>query len=67
MKKIIFTGGNGKFGKVFKKFNSNKKNIYYPSSSIFDVTNFKKMEIYIKVYFLSKIMHTAQIISIWIK
>ena len=45
MKKIIFTGGSGNFGKVFKKFNSNKKNIYYPSSSIFDVTNFKKMEI----------------------
>ena len=44
MKKIIFTGGSGKFGKVFKKFNLNKKNIYYPSSSSFDVTNIKKME-----------------------
>ena len=40
MKKIIFTGGSGKFGKVFKKINS-KKNIYYPSSNIFDVTNLK--------------------------
>ena len=27
MKKIIFTGGSGKFGKVFKKFHSNKKNV----------------------------------------
>tara|TARA_A100001015_G_scaffold92955_1_gene103418 strand:- start:8 stop:115 length:108 start_codon:yes stop_codon:yes gene_type:complete len=24
MKKIIFTGGSGKFGKVFQKFHSNK-------------------------------------------
>ena len=47
MKKIIFTGGSGKFGKVFKKLNS-KKNIYYPSSNIFDVTNLKKMEQLIK-------------------
>ena len=39
MKKIIFTGGNGKFGRIFKKFNFNRANIYYPSSSIFDVTN----------------------------
>ena len=48
MKKIIFTGGSGKFGKIFKKLNSNRKNIYYPSSSIFDVTNLKKMEKLIK-------------------
>ena len=44
MKKIIFTGGSGKFGKVFKKFNFSKKNIFYPSSNTFDVTNIKKME-----------------------
>ena len=49
MKKIIFTGGSGKFGKVFKKFNSNKKNIYFPSSKTFDVTNQKKMENFIKI------------------
>ena len=42
MKKIIFTGGNGKFGKIFQKFHSNKRYIYYPSSNIFDVTNLKK-------------------------
>ena len=61
MKKIIFTGGNGKFGKVFKKFYSNKKNIYYPSSSVFDVTNSKKMEIYIKKIKPKFIIHTAAI------
>ena len=61
MKKIIFTGGSGNFGKVFKKFNSNKKNIYFPSSSIFDVTNFKKMERYIKKIKPKFIIHTAAV------
>ena len=41
MKKILFTGGSGKFGQVFKRFNSNRKNIFYPTSNIFDVTNIK--------------------------
>ena len=48
MKKIIFTGGSGKFGKIFKKINFNKKNIYYPSSNTFDITNIRKMEKFIK-------------------
>lgn len=61
MSKIIFTGGNGKFGKVFRKFNFNKKNIYYPTSKIFDVTNFKKMEKYIKKIKPKFIIHTAAI------
>ena len=61
MKKIIFTGGSGKFGKVFKKFHSNKKNIYYPSSKIFDVTNLKKMENFIKKIKPKFIVHTAAI------
>jgi len=61
MKKIIFTGGNGKFGKVFKKFNLNKKNIYYPSSSSFDVTNIKKMEKIIKKIRPKFIIHAAAI------
>ena len=61
MKKIIFTGGNGKFGKVFKKFYSDKKNIYYPSSKIFDVTNPKKMENFIKKIKPQFIVHAAAI------
>ena len=61
MKKIIFTGGSGKFGKVFKKFNSNKKNIYFPSSKIFDVTNQKKMENFIKKIKPKIIIHAAAI------
>ena len=61
MKKIIFTGGSGKFGKVFKKFNLKKKNIYYPSSSSFDVTNIKKMEKIIKRIRPKFIIHAAAI------
>ena len=59
MKKIIFTGGSGKFGKVFRKFNWNKKNIYYPSSKIFDVTNQRKMERFIKKIKPKLIIHAA--------
>ena len=61
MKKIIFTGGSGKFGKVFKKFQFNKTNIYYPSSTIFDVTNLKKMEKFIKKIKPKFIIHAAAI------
>ena len=46
-KKILFTGGNGNFGKVFRKINHNKK-ILYPNSKKFDVTNLKKMDNFLK-------------------
>ena len=61
MKKIIFTGGSGKFGRIFKKFYSNKTNIYYPSSHTFDVTNPKKMEKFIKKIKPKFIIHAAAI------
>ena len=61
MKKIIFTGGSGKFGRIFKKFNSNKTNIYYPSSNTFDITNPKKMEKFIKKIKPKFIIHAAAI------
>ena len=61
MKKIIFTGGSGKFGKVFKKFFSNKSYILYPSSKIFDITNIKKMEKFIKKVKPKFIVHAAAI------
>ena len=61
MKKIIFTGGNGKFGRIFKKFNFDRTNIYYPSSNTFDVTNLKKMEKFIKKIKPKIIVHSAAI------
>ena len=61
MKKIIFTGGSGKFGKIFKKFHAKKRNIFYPSSKIFDVTNIKKMEKFIRNVKPKFIIHTAAV------
>ena len=61
MRKIIFTGGSGKFGKVFKKFCLNRKDIFYPSSKTFDVTNFKKMEKFVKKVKPKFIIHAAAI------
>ena len=61
MKKIIFTGGSGKFGRIFKKFNLYRTNIYYPSSNTFDITNPKKMEKFIKKIKPKFIIHAAAI------
>ena len=60
-KKIVFTGGSGKFGKIFKKFNFDRTNIYFPSSNTFDVTNLKKMEKFIKKIKPKIIVHTAAV------
>ena len=61
MKKIIFTGGSGKFGRIFQKFHVNKKNIYYPSSKIFNVTNLKKIEKFIRRVKPKFIIHSAAV------
>ncbi len=61
MKKIIFTGGNGKFGKVFKRIHLNKRNIFYPSSGVFDITSLKNMEKFIKKIRPKIIIHAAAI------
>ena len=61
MRKIIFTGGSGKFGRIFRKFNFDRTNIWYPSSNIFDVTNLKKMEKFIKKIRPKIIIHSAAI------
>ena len=47
MKKIIVTGGSGRFGNVLKKKKSNFK-IFFPSSSEFNILNITKMRNYIK-------------------
>ena len=61
MKKIIFTGGSGKFGKVFKRIHLNKRNIFYPSSGVFDITSLKNMEKFIKKIRPKIIIHAAAI------
>jgi dTDP-4-dehydrorhamnose reductase len=46
-KRIVFTGGSGRFGKIFKETNSNYE-IFYPSKSELDVTKINKMRSYLK-------------------
>ena len=47
MKKIIFTGGSGRFGKVFKKKKYNLKT-FYPNKKELNILNLKSIENYIK-------------------
>ncbi len=44
--KIIFTGGSGRFGKVFKK-KTNFKDILFPTKKELDILNFKKIQKYL--------------------
>ena len=44
--KIIFTGGSGRFGKKFKSL-TNLKNILYPTSKVFNITNYHSIKKYI--------------------
>ena len=41
MKKIIFTGGNGRFAKIFKNIKTNFR-IIYPSKQQLDILNINK-------------------------
>jgi len=46
-KKIVFTGGSGRFGQILQKSNFKYK-VFFPSKSQLDITNFKSIEKYIK-------------------
>ena len=47
MRKIIFTGGNGRFGKIFKNIKTKDK-IFFPTKKQLDIENVKSIEKYIK-------------------
>ncbi len=57
-KKIVFTGGSGRFGSVFKKINSNYK-IFYPSKSELDITKINKIRLYLKKIKPKYLIHCA--------
>ena len=40
MKKIIVTGGSGRFGKILKKYKSNFV-VYFPTKSRLDIKKYK--------------------------
>ncbi len=46
MKKIVVTGGSGRFGKELQKYKSKHK-IFYPSKREFDILNIKKLRNYL--------------------
>ena len=58
--KIVFTGGSGRFGKVFKSVYS-FKNIHYPSKKIFDVCNYRSIKKFLKKIKPKIIIHAAAI------
>jgi dTDP-4-dehydrorhamnose reductase len=62
MKKIIITGGEGRFAKTLKK-NFIGKNIYYLSKKEFNILNFKSMENRIKKIKPKIIIHLAALSS----
>ncbi len=58
MKKVIFTGGSGRFGNVFKKLKTNYK-IFFPSKNQLDVRKIKSIENYVKKIKPSYFIHAA--------
>ncbi len=58
MKRIIITGGDGRFAKTLKK-NFNNKNIFYFSKKQFDITKIKSLENKIKKIKPKIIIHLA--------
>ena len=55
---IIFTGGNGRFGRVFQSLNKNKK-ILFPSKSEFNILSTNNMRKYVKRKKPNYIIHGA--------
>ena len=47
MKKIIVTGGSGRFGKILKKYKS-KYNVFFPTKSKLNIKKYKSIDKYIK-------------------
>ena len=57
-KKILLTGSNGRFGKVFQLFNKDKKYLY-PNKTQFDITDKKSIEKYFKTNKPDLVIHCA--------
>ena len=56
--KIIFTGGSGRFGEVFKK-KTNLKNIFFPKKKDFDILNLKQIQKYLSKKKPNILIHAA--------
>ena len=58
MKKIVITGGTGRFGKILKKIKTNY-NIFYPNKKKLDITNYIKTKSYLKRIKPKIVIHLA--------
>ena len=56
--KIIFTGGSGRFGEVFKK-KTNLQNIIFPSKKELNILNFKQIQKYLSIRKPDILIHAA--------
>ncbi|MDB2470973.1 sugar nucleotide-binding protein [Candidatus Pelagibacter bacterium] len=57
-KKIIFTGGSGRFGKTFRGINK-KDNIYFPTSKQCNIENYKSIKNYLYKIKPDYLIHAA--------
>ena len=57
-KKIIMTGGSGRFANVFRKFKSSK-NIFFPSKKTLNITNINSIKKYVKKIKPNYLIHCA--------
>ena len=58
IKKIVFTGGSGRFAQVFKKINKQEK-IYFPSKKEMNIENFFSIKKYLKKIKPIYLIHAA--------
>tara|TARA_B110000211_G_C14058157_1_gene544316 strand:+ start:1454 stop:2164 length:711 start_codon:yes stop_codon:yes gene_type:complete len=58
-KKIIITGGNGRFAQVLKNNNNNKLNIFFPSKKVVNILNIESIRNYIKKIKPRYLLHCA--------
>ena len=58
MKKIVFTGGSGRFAEVFKKV-KHKYKIFYPSKKQLNIENFDRIIKYLEIYKPNYLIHCA--------
>ena len=56
--KIVFTGGSGKFGSVFRRIHKNKE-ILYPTSNQLNIKNYKSIKKYLSKNKPKYFIHTA--------
>ena len=57
-KKIIMTGGSGRFAEVFKKL-KNTKNIFFPSRKVLNLTSISSIQKYVKKIKPNYLIHCA--------